>query len=61
VHLLFGFVVEVAFGLTETHLLALAVCLDDFGLCCLACIVGSGICSRENSSGLDLILRRKKG
>ena len=33
VHLLFGFVVETVFGLTETHLLALAVCLDDFGLC----------------------------
>ena len=49
------------FGSTEIHLLALAACLGDFGLCCLAGTVGSGICSRKSSGVLDVILRRKKG
>ena len=59
--LLFGFVAEMVFGSTEIHLLALAACLGDFGLCCLAGTVGSGICSRKSSGVLDVILRRKKG
>lgn len=61
VRLLFGVVAEMAFGSAEIHVLALAACLDDFGLCCLAGTVGSGICSRKNSGVLDLILKRKKG
>ena len=61
VRLLLGFVAEMVFGSTEIHLLAFAACLGDFGLCCLARTVGSGIGSRKNSGVLDLILRRKKG
>lgn len=51
----FCFMAGVEFGLTWVHFSSPAVWLAVFSLSCLAYSVGPGICSRNHSSGLDLI------